>query len=274
MLGIGLAACSSSGPARSSGSTNSPGTTRSTPVEAVLLAAQHGISDRTARFTMSISATGSAAFSESGNGSVDFSNQSAQIAMTVSVLSEQLHVTVVEVGGAVYEKLAGVPGLSSVLRPGKSWIEVPIGSSSAATDGLGSEGNPASFLLALTRKGLVVTRVASSSVDGVQATEYGVKFPDDIAKLGAGAGSLPSSVQQSLRGATMHVWIDGSGLLRRIAMGIAEPDVGTVMFTIDLQDYGVPVTVSPPPASEVESLQSVRGQLGVSTTTSGYSSTS
>jgi hypothetical protein len=170
---------------------------------------------------------------------------------------------VVAVAGVVYEKVAGIPGMSTILQPGKSWLEVPIGSSLAKSSELTSTGNPASFLLALTRKGLKITPIGTSRIDGVEAAGYDVKFPQDLSALGPGVGSLPSSIQQMFRGVTMHVWIDASGLLRRMSMAIPESTLGTISLTMDMTDYGVPVKVSPPPASQVENLQSIAGALGL-----------
>jgi hypothetical protein len=277
VLAIGLAACSSTGQA--SPGHSSPSTTRSTPVEAVLLAAERGISDRTARVSMTMSATGSPgsangssmAFEASGNGAVDFANQSARINMSIGVLSEKINLTVVAVGGDAYENFSGVPGVSAVLEPGKSWVELPVGASLGSSAALDPMSNPADFLVALTRKGIKVTPVGSSRVDGVESTEYDVKYPENLASLGSGLGSLPSSVQQLLHGLTMHVWVDSSGLLRRMSMSMPVPELGTMMYTMDMSDYGAPVNVSAPPSSEVESFQSIAGALGSLSSGSGSS---
>ncbi len=272
VLAVGLAACSSSGQGSPGHSSDAPGTTRSTPVEAVLLAAERGISDRTAKLTMNMSTTGQmSSLDVSGGGVVDFTNQSARIDMNMAVMSEKLSVTAIVVGGDVYENFAGVAGLSGVLPAGKSWLEIPIGTSLGGSSALDSMSNPSSFLLALTRKGLKVTSMGSSQVDGVAATEYDVKFPENLASLGAGAGSLPSSVQRTLRGLTMHVWIDSSGMLRSMSMSIAVPGIGGMNFTMDLSDYGAPVSISAPPSSEVENFQSIAGALGGLSSVSGSS---
>jgi hypothetical protein len=279
VLAVGLAACSSSGQASPGHSSNAPSTTSSTPVEAVLLAAERGISDRTARVSMTMSATGSPgsangssmAFEASGNGAVDFANQSARINMSIGVLSEKINLTVVAVGGNAYENMSGVPGVSAVLEPGKSWLELPVGTSFGSSAALDPMSNPADFLVALTRKGIKVTPVGSSRVDGVESTEYDVKYPENLAGLGSGLGSLPSSVQQLLHGLTMHVWVDSSGLLRRMSMSMPVPELGTMMYTMDMSDYGAPVNVSAPPSSEVESFQSIAGALGSLSSGSGSS---
>ena len=272
LLALSLAACSTT---RAPSGQSSAGTSH-TPVEAVLLAAQRGIADRSARFTMSMSAGSALAFQESGTGAIDFTNDSAQMDMSVSVLSEKIHVTAVVVAGAVYEDLSGLPGFKGLLKPGKSWIEIPVQGSLSESDGLGATGNPASFLLALTRKGLKVTSIGTSRVDGVSVTGYEVKFPENLATLGPGVGSLPSAAQQILRGITMHVWIDGSGLLRRMTMSLSSPaassGIGTIKLTMDLSDYGTPVKVTAPPSSEVENFKSMTGRLGSSSSVTGGAS--
>ena len=67
--------------------------------------------------------------------------------MSVTVLSENVHVALVLVGGDVYESAAGL-----TLEPGKSWIEIPV--MLAKSDGLNSTGNPTSFLAGSHSQGL------------------------------------------------------------------------------------------------------------------------
>ncbi len=62
----------------------------------------------------------------------------------------------------------------------------------------------------------------------------------------------------------MDVWVDGQNLLRRVALSVGLPGSGTgtlhmpgnsrLAVTIDFYDYGAPVNVSAPPASQVASM--------------------
>ncbi len=59
---------------------------------------------------------------------------------------------------------------------------------------------------------------------------------------------------------TVDFWVDSSGLLRQMnyEMNIRQQSLGpesrlptTISMTLDLSHYGVPVKVTPPPASQV-----------------------
>ena len=158
LLALGLAACS---PGRASDGQSSPGT--HAPGRGRVAGGPAGIADRTARFTMTMSAGSSIPFQESGSGAIDFTNDSAQIDMSVSVLSEKIHVTAVVVAGDVYEKLSRVPGCSGPPRARQVLDRASDGqaSLSAVLRRWARRATPQSFLLALTRKGLKVTRSAA-----------------------------------------------------------------------------------------------------------------
>jgi hypothetical protein len=128
------------------------------------------------------------------------------------------------------------------------------------------------MLSALTAVSSGVTKLGSDVIRGVQVTHFRVSV--DPAKAAArvprsrrpgfeafahslGAGAIP-----------VDVWVDRLDLVRQVRISL-HPDHGhgrsagaRVTQTIDFWDFGAPVRVSPPPASEVAS----PSQFSVSTT--------
>ena len=98
----------------------------------------------------------------------------------------------------------------------------------------------------------------------------------DITKA---ADQVPASIRQSYEqsvkqlGATTipaDVWVDGDGLVRKIAFSFSIPKTRTggmpgggqtITETIEFFDFGVNVDVTPPPASETTDLTKLMGGL-------------
>jgi len=157
--------------------------------------------------------------------------------------------------------------------------------------GIGGGSDPSeglAFLNAAQR----VTTVGQEQVRGVLTTRYRVTF--DMAKVEekalaaakkAGAPNLPdpATAQAEMRKAGLEafpidVWIDAQGRIRRMhyQMTMTIPDTIpgepaglkggrlTTDSTIDLFDFGVPVHVSPPPASQVQDMGDLTSSSGPS----------
>jgi hypothetical protein len=83
------------------------------------------------------------------------------------------------------------------------------------------------------------------------------------------AGEIPAADQQAVLNALNHlgavtidVWFDSSGLLHREGVTIAGGSLGTsVNVQFQFQDYGVPVSVQAPPASDVISYSQFTADL-------------
>jgi hypothetical protein len=270
-LALGLSACTSS-PGKPTAASNSTSNTNHvasrSPGDAVLLAAQRGITDGTARFTMDISVSGSETANETVTGAADFADGTAQLSVSVPQLGAGGKITVIEAGGIVYENLASIPDFNKLDLDGKTWLEVPVKSALAESNQAEKLGNPEAFLQALTERGISVKEVGHSSIDGVNVTGYDVNFSGLISKSGQAAGAS-SSTRSLLRDAKMEVWIDATGLLRRLDLtGQPTSALGSplVKLSMTLSDYGAPVQVSVPPQSEVVSLQAFLKAFGESGT--------
>jgi hypothetical protein len=164
----------------------------------------------------------------------------------------------------VYVKLPAVPGVHSLKR--KAWIGVSL-PSWALSGGVpflplgGVSANPVDLLSALTAIGSKVTDAGPATVRGVAVTHYRVSV--DLAR--AEAHQRPEtraefrSFVSSVGLATLRVdvWVDGQARVRRIAVALPMPQRSglpagfRVSETADYYDFGIPVQVSAPPASEV-----------------------
>ncbi|HLI72706.1 MAG TPA: hypothetical protein VKU86_02420, partial [Acidimicrobiales bacterium] len=123
-------------------------------------------------------------------------------------------------------------------------------------------GNPSLMLHMLAQQGNTVVPVGASSVDGVDVQEYSVTV--DTARLKSRLENLPSWMQQALSqvrfgDVSMKVYVDGAGLLRRmtehVSMAVASGGTVSIDVSLDFSDFGVPVSVTAPPADQVVSMQ-------------------
>jgi hypothetical protein len=130
------------------------------------------------------------------------------------------------------------PLLTSTLR-GKHWIKLDLAKPAQV---LGFDLNalagqaPSEALEALRRSGKV-TKVGMDTIDGAQTTHYRKEL----------TGSYRSA----------DAWIDDKGLVRRLKLDYdAKVDPTSkhgahTVLTMDLSDFGTPVSATPPPAADV-----------------------
>lgn len=201
----------------------------------------------------------SVSFTETGV--FDFANSRGLLRMKgpAGMASEELFVP-----PKTYLKLPG--GVHGLPR-GKSWVAM----SSAATGGLGSAllgpsggTDPGDLLAALTAAASQVTNLGAATIHGVPVTH--LRLDIDPAKA---ASRVPRAQRAgfrafatSLGAATVpvDVWIDQKNMVRQVRWsphlpgGSAAPAGARFTQTTDFYDFGVPVRVSPPPASEVASM--------------------
>ena len=149
------------------------------------------------------------------------------------------------------------------LPDGKTWMALPDASTSAsALLGIGAGGgDPADLLASLTAMSSGVTRLGPATIRGAPVT--GFAFKVDPAKA---AGTAPDADRASLEAlGTLYgagaipvdVWVDGHNLVGRekltlaVRGGTGAPSGTHLVITTDFYDFGVPVQVSAPPASQV-----------------------
>jgi hypothetical protein len=155
------------------------------------------------------------------------------------------------------------------LPNGKTWLAMDDAVSGGSADSMPGPvgGNPGDMLASLTAISGSEKKISATVIRGVPATEYQVNV--DPAKA---AGRLPgweresfSQFAKTLGSGTIpvDVWVDAQNLVRRMQMsfspsastgglaGMGGPGEMRLIESIDFYDFGVPVRVSVPLASQI-----------------------
>ena len=182
----------------------------------------------------------------------------------------------------LYVKLPGAPGVP--FPKGKAWAEISLPGQAADWSvpflPLGIvNASPMDLLSALTAVASKVTDLGPATIRGVAVTHYRVSV--DLAKAEAHlrpqARAEFHSFASSLDSATLpvDVWVDGQARVSRIAISLPMPHGSgmpagfRVSEAVDYYDFGVPVQVSAPPASEVMSASEFSQSMSISGSSSG-----
>jgi hypothetical protein len=276
-----------------SGGSSATGTTSAPPaVPAVTAKLQAAVvqTDAADSVAVTLSATGvtngTTSTLATGSGAFDLTKDVGQMTLSSPALASALAqpsggtVTVLSDGTDLY---LNVPALAT-LTGGKTWLEVPVteaasgtGANAGALSG-GALGDPTQILSLLSQYGGAVTTVGPATVGGTPTTEYQANISLAQVADKAAAGSrhpFTSRDRQGLQklGITsvpVTVWIGTDGKLRQVQVTVdlthaTLPGAGSsststtaalpvVTETIGFTDYGTPVTVTPPPASQVTDL--------------------
>jgi hypothetical protein len=267
LFAVGAAACGSTGSAT--------GTTSGSPVHAIETAYTAALRAKTAKvdFTASTRSDSTSGANESatvtGSGELDLTDQGYDL--TVNSPSGG-SIQVLQVGAIEYIQVP--PAQQSTVPGHLPWEsidlnqvdEAKLGRSASQLASIDSD-NPGQVLSNLTGVSNSVTDVGSATLEGVPTTEYRaqVSLAKDAARATANAGPKAGAVvtqeAQALGTNTIpvEVWIDAQGLPRRVSERIPVPAAstgatdgsGSVTVTMSFSDYGVPVTLTPPPADQV-----------------------
>jgi len=244
---------------------------------AIIRAVNSAIGDKTANIalTESVSAGTSGTFSLNGTGSIDFTSDELQGAMNGTIEGQELNIQVIYLGGTDYESLPQI----AQLAPGKNWISLDLsslvrGAGQSATTGLG--GNPLAELQALAQQGNTVTDLGPSSVDGQSVEGYSVTYNLGLVQNEMRSANLPDWMRQAISqvnvsGGSERVYLNGAGELVRLSLLLSEnaktAGVININDSVDFSDYGVPVSISPPPPDQVLTIQQFLQLAGQSTQT-------
>jgi hypothetical protein len=189
---------------------------------------------------------------------------SVEMSMTMQVSGQTL--SEVLVGSKIY---MDYPALSSEMG-GKQWGEIDLTQTSGSLGSLSSlvnsaqNENPTTQISALVASG-DVAKVGSATVDGQQTTHYsGSLTPGQLAAVSAKSGQLSASQISTLKNLmqqggvsseTIDLWVSAAGLPVEMKYS-SKTSAGTVTGDMHMSDWGAPVSIGAPPASEVYDMTS------------------
>jgi len=163
---------------------------------------------------------------------------------------------------AMYMKM---PMLAAQL--GKPWIEIKFSELKAAGfdfkqfTSQAQQMQPSQYIAQLTQSGDVHV-VGTETVNGVSTTHYAgtVSMHDELSHYSPQlrAELQPMLDKAGFTSSVIDIWLDGKGLVRRVKTS-AQGGKGTFAFSMDVLAYGVPVDVTPPPASQVADMGQLTG---------------
>jgi len=176
----------------------------------------------------------------------------------------------------VYEKFP--QALAAALPKGKSWVKVDLATAGKSVgvdlQGLSQAqaGDPSQTLDYLRGASDNVTRVGAEDVRGTQTTHYRAVI--DLNKAADQSPTARDAIKSTIKllgSSTQPVdaWVDAQGRVRRLkyAVDLSKSKVaastpstpGSIIFTLDLFDFGVPVQAAVPPADQVVDLGTITG---------------
>ncbi len=196
-----------------------------------------------------------------GSGIYDFSNNTGLINFTVPVNGQPSHESWIFDGREMYESLPQLPA---------KWLRT------AVPDGNNFElPSPFVFLDSAPAR-TILEQFASNGVTEQPSTVAGRKATEYLGTVRLAQLSKLISLPPINEPITIRVWLDSAGVTRQIqtvfslpsssSMPNAKPQVSTIQFS----DFGIPVSVTPPPSGDViSSLPSSPPSGALSLPTSG-----
>jgi hypothetical protein len=208
----------------------------------------------------------------SGTGAYDLKNQAGTMSLTVPGTTATNPATqIVFIGPAVYVNLG--TKLSSLI-PGKTWVTgttAQLGSSgSDISPGISSFeqllGNPATLVQQLDTSAARFTSLGTTTFDGAQVQHYQVTFSPAQQTTTTGlAGSSTGATSGTHSGEVLYV--SSKGLVEAVVIPVVVSANGQSFhesITIAFSKYGHPVTVLPPPAQQIATLDQYVAAAGQS----------
>jgi hypothetical protein len=274
VLALGVGACAKS-------ASNTGGLS---PFQLVSRAASKTEAEKTAHMSMTmnmnVGGTAGQSLTMTGNGAVDITNQAATMTFNMSGIPgamTSLGFDIVVAHGSLYMHLP--PAAASHIPSGKSWIKIDMaalqkmsgGGFAGLSGGSMAAFDPAQQLAYLKGVSKSVTHVGSDTVRGTQTEHYHVVI-DPKKAMDKASGSMKcglGAASKLLGNLTIpaDLWIDDQGRLRRMEMHFNMDVPGTsksigMTMRMDLFDFGAPVHVSAPPASQVyDATQNISANL-------------
>ena len=213
-----------------------------------------------------------------GDGAVDFRDRVASMTFDVGDLlrgsgvpaSADEQWTILTNGLVVYMR---APTLARQLPGAKEWLKLDVEQLAKSRNvNVGqfrqlTQNDPTQMLDYLKAVSGKIDEVGHEDVRGVATTHYRAKVDLDKVADQAPANvreTFRTSIQALERGLGTHelpvdVWVDSKNLVRRFSQHLTVASGGKVDFTVDFFDFGTPVSVQTPPASDTIDLGQLLG---------------
>jgi hypothetical protein len=173
-------------------------------------------------------------------------------------------VEIVQDGDVGYVRL---PAIDGQLPEGKTWVRGTAGDIKAGgfdfkeLDSF-TQNDPRDVLDALRGLSGEIETVGSDELRGVETTHYRALLdPAQLVREARATNADAASVldrlaQTGVAEVPLDIWIDGNGLVRKLALDVDVPDAtssqgGSVSLAFELWDYGQRVDIEVPPAAQV-----------------------
>jgi hypothetical protein len=224
------------------------------------------------RITFTGSAQGSVPMTLSGKGVMNGETERASLTMsaTGSSVAGTQSFTLEEIvdGGDLYMRS---PELGSAFGGSAQWLlmrsEAFGDLFQADATGMGAGmTSPTEQLDALEAASYEVAEVGAEQLNGVATTHYSAlidvgKLTDQLKDEVSGElGDLIEKSMEQVTSATVDVWIDGNGLIRRQTSSSSMGSLGNFTMTMDFSDYGIHPNIQIPPSSQVYDVTSLMEQ--------------
>jgi hypothetical protein len=253
-----VAGCSTSSPDAGSAAAPAP---YSTIKELVAAVAQRQRADQTARLSLRGEVTGGATLQFTGEGVLRVLDDAVSVKFTQVVTQKGAapqETGFVVLPDATYLRLPPSPGENAPDRP---WVRVDPTSSDPAAQRLAAlattltESADPTRTLARYADATQISGAADDIIDGEPAVRYTIVV--DLAKAAAQQTdpAMKTRLEQQVRGGlttvTSTLWVDALGQPVRSAVRQDLPGIGTLVITGSYRDWGQPVEIDAPPATQV-----------------------
>jgi len=200
-----------------------------------------------------------------GTGVFNSKHQSGQLKMKLVARGRQIPFDTVVTGDVLYLRS---PAFAQATTQDKQWVKLnlaTLASSQGTTDlsGILDASPTPTYALAYLQGASTVDKVGAESIGGVQTTHYTVS-----ANLDTAAEHASGSTRDALQGVDaqnrvltlpLDVWLDGNGYIRKVRYDEHAGRRQAAQVTMELHDFGAPVTIDAPPDDSVVDLTKMIG---------------
>ncbi len=243
--------------------------TRSTPKAAPPRAAAHVnalpaalaslISANTADVAYAQHVGGALPADVNGGGSIDLATQGSNLSVTDSTEGKRFPEQIIYDGSQAFYDLGAIV---HYVTPAYNWVSTDMTAGAPGSPGIGVGGvlaDPSALVSVVQASAPSAKEIGKVQLDGVTVTEYSIALDQAAVTHLLATPGLPAYVQTATyTQLDEQVYVDGSGSVSRIVAGGTYAESGrtiTASTTLDLSHFGNPVSVAPPPPSQVVSEQ-------------------